>query len=54
MNRKNLITKKFEAEKAAAKKPANSAATAEVKAEVKPKVDTPPASSDNPGESKVS
>jgi NADH-quinone oxidoreductase subunit I len=51
---KKLNYQKFEAEKAAAKKPLTPAATAEVKAEVKPKVDTPPPSSDNPGESKVS
>jgi len=51
---KKLNYQKFEAEKAAAKKSVTPTATAEVKAEVKPKVDTPPPGSDNPGESKVS
>ena len=51
---KKLNYQKFEAEKAAAKKPVTPTATTEVKSEVKPKVDAPPPSSDNPGESKVS
>jgi hypothetical protein len=47
---KKLNYQKFEAEKAAAKKPVTPASSAEVK----PKVDTPPPSSETPGENKVS
>ena len=51
---KKINYQKFEAEKAAEKAAKKPVTTAEVKVEVKPKVDTPPPSSDNPGESKVS
>jgi len=51
---KKINYQKFEAEKAAAKKPVTPTVPTEVKTEIKPKVDTPPPSSDNPGESKVS
>ncbi len=47
---KKLNYQKYEAEKTAAKKPVTPTASAEVK----PKVDTPPPSTDNPGENKVS
>ena len=54
---KKLNYQKFEAEKAAekaAKKPVVPTATTEIKVEVKPKVETPPPSSENQGENKVS
>jgi NADH-quinone oxidoreductase subunit I len=47
---KKINYQKFEAEKAAAKKPVTPAA----RGEVKPKVDIPPPSSETPGENKVS
>lgn len=54
---KKINYQKFEAEKAAekaAKKPVTPTAATEAKTEVKPKEDTPPPSSVNPGENKVS
>ena len=51
---KKINYQKFEAEKAAEKAAKKLVTTAEVKAEVKPKVDTPPPSSLNPGDNKVS
>ena len=54
---KKLNYQKFEAEKAAekaAKKPVVPTATTEIKVEAKPKVETPPPSSENQGENKVS
>lgn len=50
---KKIIYQKFEAEKAAEKAAAKKP-TAPPAADVKPKVDVPPKSTDNPGENKVS